>query len=283
VTEEIKVQKKEGLFDGPDGLKLYERWWHPEGEPKAVVVIVHGLAEHSGRYSHVAEHLTRNGYAVGALDMRGHGKSEGERVWVESFDEFLDDTASFLARVSELLPGVPTFLMGHSMGGAIVLLYAITRNQDMQGMIVSGASVKIPEDVSPLLQKVSGVMGRFLPKLKTIVLDSADLSRDPEVVLGYDNDPLVYRGGIYARVAAEILQVAGRIQESMEAIKLPLLIMHGTEDKLGAVEGSQELNARVSSTDTTLKLYQGFYHEILNEVEKELVLADLVEWLDAHV
>ena len=277
------IQRNEGSFESTDGLRLFEQWWQPEAAPKAAVVIVHGFAEHSTRYTHVAEHLSSHGYAVATFDLRGHGRSEGRRAFIRSFDEFLADLDLFLARVCERYKGIPVFLLGHSMGGGITPLFVITRKPDINGLVLSAGALKISSDISPLLIRISGIVGRILPKLPTIKLDSSAISRDPEVVKSYDSDPLNYRGGTPARVGAEIVRATRRIQAQMEAITLPLLILHGTADRLTDVEGSKQLYARAGSKDKTLKLYEGLYHEILNEPEKGQVLDDVVQWLDAHL
>jgi acylglycerol lipase len=278
-----EVRHNQGNFKAADGLSLFEQWWETETGPKAAVAIVHGLAEHSSRYVHVAEHLARGGYAVDTFDLRGHGRSEGRRAFIRSFDEFLADLDLFLGRVRARHRRTPVFLLGHSMGGGITPLFVITRKPEIRGLILSAGALKISDDISPLLIRMSGIVGRILPKLPTIKLDSSAISRDPEVVKHYDNDPLNYRGGTPARTGAEIVRATRRIQAQMEAITLPLLILHGTADRLTDIEGSKQLYARAGSSDKTLKLYDGLYHEILNEPEKARVLEDIVHWLDTHL
>jgi len=272
-----------GRFKTADDLNLFEQWWRPEENPKATVIIVHGYAEHSTRYTHVAEHLVNNGYAIETFDLRGHGQSEGKRAFVRSFDEYLGDLEQFLERVKQRIKAKNTFLLGHSMGGAIVSLFAITRKPDIKGLILSGPALKISDDISPLLVRLSSIIGTFLPRLPTIKLDSSGISRDPEVVRRYDNDPLVYRGGIPARTGAEITGATRMIQAGMESISLPLLILHGSDDRLADPEGSKSLYERAQSKDKNLKLYEGYYHEVMNEPEKEMVLADIVEWTEGHL
>jgi acylglycerol lipase len=276
------ISMNEGMFDSSDGFQLFERWWVPEGETKAVVTIVHGFAEHSGRYSHVAKRLNENGYAVYTFDLRLHGRSGGAKAFVRSFDDYLADLDVFLARVREKEPQKPLFILGHSMGGTITTLYTITRKPDIKGLMLSGAALKMGDDISPILITLSGIIGSILPKLPTVKLDSGAISRDPEVIRSYDADPLNYRGGTPARTGAEIVKATRIIGERMEEIDVPLLIMHGTADRLANIEGSKELNERAHSSDKTLKLYKGLYHEILNEPEKEEVMADMVEWMNSH-
>jgi acylglycerol lipase len=272
----------EGMFEAADGFQLFERWWTPEGETKAAVVIVHGFAEHSGRYFHVAESLINSGYAVYTFDLRLHGKSGGAKAFVRSFDEYLSDLDVFLDRTRERQPQKPLFLLGHSMGGSISTLFAITRKPDIRGLLLSAAALKMGDDISPILISLSGIIGTILPKLPTVKLDSSAISRDPKVIESYDNDPLNYRGGTPARTGAEMVRATKIMQERMGEIDLPLLIMHGTEDRLANIDGSRQLQERARSSDKSLKLYEGLYHEILNEPEKDQVMTDIIEWMDAR-
>jgi alpha-beta hydrolase superfamily lysophospholipase len=272
-----------GTFKTSDGMNLFEQWWHPEKQPKANIAIVHGYAEHSTRYTHVAEYLMHQGYAVETFDLRGHGQSDGKRTFVRSFNEYLTDLEQFLERVRQRIKTENMFLLGHSMGGAIVTLFTITKKPDIKGLILSGPALKISDDISPLLVRLSSMIGTVLPHLPTIKLDSSGLSRDPEVVKRYDNDPLVYRGGIPARTGAEITGATKLIHAQMESVSLPLLILHGSNDRLADPEGSKSLHQRAQSNDKTLKLYQGLYHEVMNEPEKEMVLGDIVEWMEGHL
>jgi len=280
--KETLPQSESGNFRSYDGHELYEQWWRPQSDPRAAVVIVHGVCEHSGRYDEAAGFLTDRGYAVDAFDLRGHGKSEGKTVYVESFDDYLNDLDVFLDRVRKKLPDKPVFLLGHSMGGGICLLYCITRQPDIQGVIVSAPSVKISDDISPFLQKISSVLSKFFPRLPAVKLETKDLSRDPEVLKRRDNDPLVYQGKILARTGAEILQATQRIQGQMDKISRPILILHGTEDRLADIEGSKMLYAGVKEKDKTIKIYDGLYHEVMNEPEKEQVLNDIIAWMNDH-
>jgi acylglycerol lipase len=272
-----------GTYESDDGLRLFEQEWSPEGTPKAGVVIVHGYGEHTGRYVHVAEELTRNGYAVSTFDLRGHGRSQGDpRTFVRSFDEHLDDLERFLSRVRERHSGRPLFLFGHSMGGTIATLFAIARQPEIRGLLLSGASLKLSDNYSPSLITLAKIISLVLPKLRLIKLDASAVSRDAEVVREYVTDPLVYHGGIPARTGAEMNRAMERIRQRMETLEVPLLIMHGTCDLLADPEGSRQLYDRAESDDKDLRLYEGLYHEILNEPEKAQVLADMVEWLDTH-
>ncbi|MCF7823461.1 MAG: lysophospholipase [Candidatus Marinimicrobia bacterium] len=272
----------ETTFTTPDNFNLFERTWSQEAA-KGVVLMTHGIAEHSGRYEHIAKSLNAAGYSVVAFDLRGHGNSSGKRNYVNSFQDYLNDLEEVLTRTKEKFPSLPLFLFGHSMGGGIVTLFTIERKPDVRGILLSAPSVKVSDDISPLLQKISGLLSIIAPKLPAVKLASADISKDPLVVEAYDNDPLNYRGGILARTGSELLKSTKSIGALASTIRLPILIMHGTSDKLADVSGSKMLYGKVGSADKTLKLYEGLYHEILNEPEQDQVKSDMIAWLDAHI
>ncbi len=266
-----------------DGRTLFTQRWLPEGQAKAHLLLVHGYAEYSSRYEHLADFLTGHGYAVYGFDLRGHGYSEGQQAYVDRFELYLKDLTAVLDEAKVQAKKQPLFLFGHSMGGAIVTLYAITRQPPLQGVILSGAALQVSKEISPLLQRLSSVIGSWAPKLKTIRLDSKAVSRDPAVVEAYEQDPLIYHGATYARTGAELIGATKQIQASMEQFKLPVLILHGTADRLTEPGGSRELERRAASADKTLKLYDGLYHELVNEPEKEQVMQDILEWMDARL
>lgn len=280
---EIKIVHQEGSFETQTGEKLFEQWWLPGEGHKALVMIVHGLAEHSGRYDFAARYLCRHGYAVGAFDLLGHGKSSGKRAFIPAFNQFLDSVDLFLARAREKANGKPLFLFGHSMGGGITIKYLIERTPKINGALVSGSLVMVGESVSPMMIKIANILGALAPNLPTMQLDGSTVSRLPEVVEHYDRDPLNFRGKLPARTAAELNRATQSIQANLSNINLPILIMHGTEDKLVNPAGSKMVYEKISSKDKTLKLYEGLYHEILNEPEKEQVLDDMIAWMEAHM
>jgi len=277
-----RIQVSETTFKTVDGVTLFERSWVLD-EPKSVILICHGIAEHSGRYDHVARSLCSSGFAVVAFDLRGHGKSSGKRTYIDRFSDYLDDLGDVLDRVKKGYPKVPVFLLGHSMGGGIIALYAMERNPEVQGLLLSAPAAKVSEDLSPFLQKISGVLSAIAPKLPVLKLDNSFISKDPKVMEDYDNDPLNYRDKLLARTGSEILETTRKISAGCDAIDLPILIMHGKADKLTDISGSQMLYDKVSSQDKTLKLYDGLYHEILNEPEQDMVKADIIDWLDQHI
>jgi alpha-beta hydrolase superfamily lysophospholipase len=280
--EKNNMPHEEDYFEARDGLRLHENRWLPGDDPVAVVAVVHGFIEHSGRYAEVAAELNGHGYAVYAMDLRGHGKSAGPGLFVRSFDDYLGDVELFLSRVREWEPDKPRFLFGHSMGGTIAALLAATRPLDVRGLLLSAPACQVGGGVFPLLRHLAGFVSRVWPGLRAVRFDFRRVSRDPEVVAGMRNDPLVFHGRFPARTGAEILQAASRLRSRMEAIELPFLLMHGTADLVTDVSGSRELHARARSTDKTLELYEGLYHDLLHEPEREQVTADLIEWLAAR-
>jgi alpha-beta hydrolase superfamily lysophospholipase len=269
----------EQRFAAGDGLTLSYRRWLPLGEPRTVVAMVHGFCEHGGRYAAVAEKLCAHGYAVFALDLRGHGRSGGERLRIAAFDDYVDDLDAFLVHVAREQPGRPLFLLGHSMGGAIAVRLTLRRRSPIDGLILSAAALRIAGNVFPVLRKLARLMSRFWPRLRLVRLGDRMLSRDPQVVADFRSDPLVDHGKFPVRSGAEILGAAQAIQGQMESIEVPLLILHGTGDRLTDPRGSWELYVRARSADKTLKLYQGLYHDLLHEPEWEEVSDEILQWL----
>jgi acylglycerol lipase len=270
-------------FLAEDNLRLHYQCWRPEAGAKAAVVAVHGFTEHGGRYAQIAERLQRRGYAVYAMDLRGHGHSEGPRCYIRTFDQHLDDFGRMLDRVRQCETGKPIFLFGHSMGGLIITLYAIRRQPEVRGMVVSGAVLRVGDKAFPWLRHLAGAVGCLLPGLRVVRLGARYLARDPQAVADYVNDPLVFHGRFPVRAGAEMLRAAELARGQMEAVCLPLLILHGTGDVACDCEGSRELYCRAASADKTLRLYEGYYHAIFWEPEREQVMSDLVEWLEARV
>jgi alpha-beta hydrolase superfamily lysophospholipase len=272
---------EQNTFDAADGRRLFEQHWLPADAPRAHVAIVHGYAEHSGRYAHVGEALAARGYAVHALDLRGHGRSEGDRAFVRSFDEYLDDVRSFLARVRGRAGGRPVFLLGHSMGGTIVTLELAVDHPPLAGALLS-AGVLTSSGQPRIVRAIIGLLGRLLPRLPLVKLNAARVSRDAEVVRRYEEDPLVYHGRVRAGLAAAMGRAVRRIERDAHSIALPILIMHGTEDLLASPDGSRAVFDAISSHDKTLTMYEGLHHEILNEPEQDQVIADIAAWMDAR-
>ena len=277
------MKHKEGKFKGLKGFDLYYQCWLPDKSLKAVLLVAHGLAEHSWRYKNLVNYFVPKDYAVYALDHRGHGKSDGVRCYVDRFSDYLADFKTFFDMVRKEHKGAKIFLVGHSMGATIATAYAIEHQKELDGLIVSGASLVASSSVSPVLLAMAGIISALAPKMGVTVLDASTISRDQAVVDAYVNDPLVFRGKIPARMGAELAKMWKTLPAQMSKIKLPLLIMQGTADRLANPESSKLLYKRAGSKDKTLKLYDGFYHEIFNEPEHKQVMADMEAWLAKHI
>ncbi len=274
----------EGHFEGLKGLKLYYQGWLPDRNPKAVLLMLHGLAEHSGRYGNVVEYFVPRDYAVYGYDQRGHGKSQGARCYVDHFQDLIADLNTFVAMVNKFHPGLKVFIVGHSIGATVAVTYSVQYPNAVAGLILSGAVLKPGESITPLMKTMARILSAISPHMGVSPLDSSTISRDKSVVDAYDNDPLVYRGKIPARMGAEALNVMERyLSPRLGEIKPPLLIMHGGEDRLSNKEGSVFLYQGAASPDKTLKIYEGLYHEIYNEPERAQVFADIEAWLARHL
>lgn len=277
------MQHQDGFFKGVRDANIYYQAWLPDGDPKAVLLIVHGLAEHSGRYMNVVDHFVPHGCAVYGLDHIGHGKSEGTRVYVERYADYTDTLGIFFGMVRTWQPDAPIFLVGHSMGGLIAVSYLLDHQADFAGAVLSGPGVKAPDDISAVTIFLGKTLSRLAPKTGVLSLDANGVSRDPAVVEAYVNDPLVYTGKTTARLAAELLKEMQRVTAEAGNITLPILIVQGGDDKLVDPAGARMLYDSVSSPDKTLHVYDDFYHEVFNEPEHERVLSDVETWLEAHI
>ena len=276
------MDHRSGRFEGAGGVQIFWQAWLPGGTPRAVVGMAHGASEHSGRYAWTGEQLAARGYALYALDHRGHGHSDGPRAVIDRMDNAVVDVGRLLElATSESGNGAKPFLLGHSMGGCIALAFATRREEEIRGLILS-APVAVLEAASPVQRIAGHVLSAIAPKLGVFAIDSTTVSRDPEVVKDYDADPLNHHGKLPARTVHELSQEVGRFGESIARITVPLLVQVGTGDQLVPPAASELVYERASSDDKTIKRYDGLYHEILNEPERDAVVADTLAWLDAH-
>jgi acylglycerol lipase len=271
----------EGRFSGERDVEIRWQAWLPQSKPRAAVVIAHGVSEHSGRYAHVGERLAATGYAAYALDHRGHGRSGGDRVLIDRFSYAIADLDAFVSIVGDRHPDLPLYLMGHSMGGGISIGYALEHERRLDGLILSGP-LSNSDAANPVQRFAASALSRFAPKLGIFPVDSSTVSRDPEVVKAYDDDPLVDRRKLPARTVAELTDNVGTFGDRVGALSLPVLLMHGTDDALVPFEGSERLFEKLGSADKTFERYDGLYHEILNEPEQDQVIDDIIRWLDSH-
>jgi alpha-beta hydrolase superfamily lysophospholipase len=281
------MQHHEGTFKGAGGLDLYYQSWLPERAARAALALVHGLGEHGGRYMNIVNHLAPWGYAIYALDHRGHGRSPGPRAFVNSWSEFIEDVGAFCQLIAQQQPGVPFFLMGHSMGGNITLNYILhhptSHHPDSVKAVIASAPAVGKLDVPPLLVLISRLLSGILPRLSVATgLDATAVSRDTAVVRAYQNDPLVHSKGT-PRFATEIAASAEWAMAHASEFKPPLLLLHGDTDRIVDVQASRDFFVRVPHDDKKLIIYEGGYHEPHNDIEYERVVQDIKAWLEAHM
>jgi len=273
---------KEGSFAGGGGLNIFTRSWpSTAGKPRAVVVIVHGFNSHSGQYLWVAEQFAAKGMAVYALDHRGRGKADGERFYVEKFMDYVDDVATFVRQAKAENPGLPVFVLGHSAGGVISCGYTLEHQAEINGLICESFAFEVPAP-DFALAILKGV-GHIAPHAHVFKLNNADFSRDPAVVASMNSDPLIANENQPAQTVAEMVRADERLKREFPLITLPVLILHGTLDKATRPSGSQLFHDKAGSADKTLKLYEGHFHDLLNDIDKEVVMADIQRWIDQRV
>lgn len=279
----MTITHAERSFDGVDGVHIVYDVWTPDTAPRGVVVLAHGLGEHARRYDHVVARFGREGLITYALDHRGHGRSGGKRVLVRDIAEYTGDFDTLVGIAAKEHPGLRRIVLGHSMGGGIVFAYGVEHPDDYDLMVLSGPAVAAQIAVSPLLARIAKIMGAIAPGLPLQALDASAVSRDPAVVNAYNTDPLVYHGKIPGGVARALLLVGETMPQRAPSLTAPLLVVHGSDDRLIPVEGSRLLVAAVGSTDVELKIYPDLYHEVFNEPEQEQVLDDVVSWINARL
>jgi alpha-beta hydrolase superfamily lysophospholipase len=277
------LQHTEGSFEGARGTRIYYQSWMLPPKAKAILVLAHGQGDHSGRYAHVADYLTKRGFVLWASDHRGHGKSGGKRGHTDSFDDYLADLDQMIRIAKDHSPGIKTFLMGASLGGLVVLDYAERHGTDLAGIVVTspllGLKMKVPGWKMFLGKTLSGIYPTF--SLKT-GLDANLLAHDREIVQRYVNDPLVH-GIASTRFYTELRRAQDETMRSADKLKLPCLVIQGGADGIVDPDVATEFYKRIASSDKTLKVYDRFYHEVLNEIGKESVLADIDNWLSARI
>jgi acylglycerol lipase len=271
----------EEMFEGRGGLNLFSRSWLPAQRPHGIVVIVHGFKSHSGLYQWVAEKLVECELAVYALDLRGHGKSEGERFFVNKFADYVDDLSRFISIVKLRNSGVPIYLLGHSAGGVVACTYALDHQQELAGLIAESFAAEVPAPAFALAMMKG--LSLIAPRAQVLKLHDKDFSRDPEFVAAMKSDPLIVRTKGASKTAAEMVRADARLAKEFASITLPVLILHGTADKTTKPSGSQHFYNASLSFDKTLKLYSGHFHDLLNDVDKEVVMADIQEWITSRL
>jgi acylglycerol lipase len=267
----------ERTFPGVGGLKIAARSWRADGAGRGIMILVHGFNSHSGYFVWAAEQFAANGFAAYALDHRGRGKSEGERFYVEHFSDWLEDVDKLAGIARSENPGLPVYVLGHSVGGVIGSLYVYEHQPEIAGFICESFAFDV--GLPHLAQLALEGAGSLVPHLPVYSLKNEIFSRDPDVVRQMNNDPLIANEKQPAETVSEVLKAAARLKESMPTFKVPVFIIHGTEDKATRPEGSKYFYDNVGSEDRTLKLYEGGYHDLLNDIDKEIVMADILAWV----
>jgi len=277
------MEHTEGVFPGYQGLNLYYQGWLPPTRTKAVLIIVHGLADHSSRFGDLAGYFIPRGYGVYGFDFRGHGKSPGKRGYVERFSNFVEDLRLFVDFIRNRYQNIKIFMIAHSIGGTVATSYAVSHQQEINGLILSAVTLELGSSVPGLLVSVAPVLSFIIPRVGLYTIDASTLSSEQSVVSAYCNDPLVYRGKISTRLGVEIIKTIKALHTKMSSIRLPLIILYGTADRLSEPEGSRTLFKLAGSSDKQIKAYDGFFHEIFNESGREIVFKDIDAWLSSHL
>jgi alpha-beta hydrolase superfamily lysophospholipase len=272
---------KEETIKGSSGLNIFVRSWRPDGKPRAALVIVHGFNSHSGYYGWVAEQLVETGLAVYALDLRGRGKSDGERFYVETFSDYVADVEALMALVKSREPGLRVFLLGHSAGGVVSCIYTLEHQAELAGLVCESFAFQVPAP-DFALAALKG-LSHLAPHAHVLKLPNEAFSRDPKVVEEMNTDPLIAHEVQPTLTVAEMARADERLKNDFPRITLPLLILHGTADKATKPSGSQLFYDKAGSKDKTLKLYEGHFHDLLNDVDKSVVMADIKGWLGGRL
>jgi acylglycerol lipase len=281
VQPQSVVVAGEGSVESVGGLKIFFRSWRPTVPPRAVLVIVPGFNAHSAYYAWAAEQLVADGLAVYAVDLRGRGKSDGERFYVERFDDYVSDVAQCVAVVRAREPGLPVFLLGHSAGGVVACLFALDHQSELAGLVCESFAHQLPAPDFALA--VFKGLSHLAPHAHILRLKNEDFSRDPQVVEAMNADPLIAHETQPTRTLAAMVRADERLKEGFPLITLPVLILHGTADKATRPSGSQFFYDTAGSRDKTLKLYEGHVHDLLNDLGKDVVMADLKGWIEARL
>ena len=281
MDQQLKIPAREARFVGKDSYNINYKAWAPAGAARAVVLIVPGFNSHSGYFTWVGEQFAANGLAAYAVDQRGRGKSDGERFYVDSFADYISDVEGMAAIARHENPGLQTFILGHSAGGVIACGYTYLHQKDLAGLICESFAFQVPAP-DFALAALRG-LSHLAPHAHVLMLNNKDFSRDPKVVEQMNNDPLSAHETQPTKTVAEMARADDRLKQQFPEFMLPLFIMHGTEDKATRPSGSQFFFDTAGSADKTLKLYQGHFHDLLNDIGKEEVMDDILAWLGARL
>jgi acylglycerol lipase len=281
MTYALTTTANEERVEASGGLEIFIRSWRPPGKARAVLAIVHGVNSHSGYYGWTAEQLISSGLAVYALDLRGRGKSDGERFYLDSIGDYTSDVNTLVTLARSREPGLPVFLLGHSAGGVISCVYTLEHQAELAGLICESFAFQVaaPDFALAVVKGLS----HLAPHAHVLKLKNEEFSRDPDVVQAMNDDPLIAHEVQPTRTVAELVRADERLKREFPLITLPVLILHGTADKVTRPGGSQLFYDTAGSRDKTLKLYQGHVHDLLNDVDKDVVMQDIKAWIDARV
>ena len=279
----MAAERIERTFTGVGGVDIVYDVWTTGTEPRGVVVLAHGYGEHARRYDYVATRFADAGLLTYALDHRGHGRSGGKRVRVRQMSEFVGDLRSLVMIATAEHPGLTRIVLGHSMGGGIALSYGAKYPTEYDLMVLSGPAIAAHTGVSTAKALLGKMVGSVLPDLPIEQIDPDAVSRDPVVVADYKSDPLVYRGKIPAGIGKALLLVGENMPRLAAAIRAPILVVHGEQDRLVSPVGSEHLVTCVASRDVELTVYPELYHEVFNEPERDRVIDDVIAWIVARL
>lgn len=277
---------EEGYFQNHRNTKIYWQSWLPQNETRAVLLIVHGYDDHTGRWMNVVNYFVPKRFTLYGMDLIGHGKSEGTRGYVKKFEDFTETLQLFLRIVRDKQADKPIIMIGFSLGALITSVYLLDYQKDLSGAILIGGAVKIPDYVSAFTIILAKILSAVIPKIGIFAYDEDEedgISRDKTVIEAFRNDPLVYRGKVKARLGAEELKALIRLNKEGSQITLPVLIVHGNADQFVDPENAQLTFNLIQSKDKQIKIYDGLYHEVFNEPECEIVFEDLEEWMNQRI
>ncbi|MEX0957060.1 MAG: lysophospholipase [Rhizobiaceae bacterium] len=281
MDQNISTAHRNDTFTGRDDYSIAYQTWAPAGDPRAIMLIVPGFNSHSGYFGWTAQQLASIGFASYAIDLRGRGKSDGERFYVDSFSDYVSDVEGLMSVAKAENPGKPIYVLGHSAGGVIACVFTIENQPELSGLICESFAFQVP--APDFVLAVLGGVSHIAPHAHVLALKNKDFSRDPAVVAAMDADPLIAHETQPTRTVAEMARADERLKGEFSRITLPVFIMHGTKDVVTKPSGSQFFYDNIGARDRRLKLYEGHFHDLLNDVDKETVMVDILAWLDERV
>jgi len=276
-------EHREGTLAARDGVALAWQAWSPVGRTVAAIGLIHGGAEHGGRYPALVSALLERGCAIYALDLRGHGRSGGRRGHIDRFSDYMSDLETFFSFVRSETGEVPTFVLGYSLGATTGASYALTAQERLAGLIMAGPALAIGEDASKLQFAIARTISALAPRMPLFKMNPEEMMSDPDVVRDYRNDPLVFHGRFDARLLAELLEVMRAFPERVGELELPLLIVHGGADVTADPKGSRTAIDSAGTEDKTLRIFDGLRHDVFNEPERETVCGAVADWVQARI